>query len=122
MERAHYKLDLWMKSVDLVVEVYNLTSSFPEAEKFGLIPQIRRTAVSIPSNIAEGAARETKKEFNKFLSIAQGSASELETQFIICERLKYIDNSTLEAVLSKTADITRMIVGLKKSLRGERKR
>jgi len=122
MERAHYKLDVWMKSVDLVVEIYNLTSSFPEAEKFGLISQIRRAAVSIPSNIAEGAARETKKEFNKFLSIAQGSASELETQCIICERLKYIDSSTLETVLSKTADITRMIVGLKKSLRGGRKR
>ena len=117
MERAHYKLDVWKKSIDLVVEVYNITSSLPEVEKFGLVSQIRRASISIPSNIAEGAARETKKEFNNFLSIAQGSASEIETQPIICEKLKYIDSLVLNTMLDKIANITRMLVGLKKSLK-----
>lgn len=117
MERAHYKLDVWKKSIDLVVEVYNITSSLPEVEKFGLVSQIRRASISIPSNIAEGAARETKKEFNNFLSIAQGSASEIETQLIICEKLKYIDSLVLNTMLDKIANITRMLVGLKKSLK-----
>jgi len=116
MERAHYKLDVWRKSVDLVTEVYKLTASFPETEKFGLVSQIRRASVSIPSNIAEGAGRDTKKEFNNFLSIAQGSASELETQLIISEKLGYIEKQTLNIILKNLIDITKMIIGLKKSL------
>ena len=116
MERAHYKLDVWRKSVDLVTEVYKLTASFPETEKFGLVSQIRRASVSIPSNIAEGAGRDTNKEFNNFLSIAQGSASELETQLIISEKLGYIEKQTLNIILKNLIDITKMIIGLKKSL------
>jgi len=79
--RAHRKLDLWQKSVDFVVDVYNVTKGFPSEERFGLISQIRRAAASIPANIAEGAARNSDKEFLYFLSNAQGSASEVDTFF-----------------------------------------
>lgn len=119
IERAHYKLDVWRKSVNLITEVYALTSSFPEVEKFGLVSQIRRASVSIPSNIAEGATRDTNKEFNNFLSIAKGSASELETQLIICEKLKYIEKVTLDRFIKKIEDITKMLVGLKKSIKSQ---
>jgi four helix bundle protein len=77
--RAHRKLDLWQKSVDFVVDIYNVTKTFPADEKFGLISQIRRSAGSIPANIAEGAGRNSDKEFLYFLSNAQGSASEVDT-------------------------------------------
>ena len=79
--RSHEKLDVWKRSIDLVVSVYRLTENFPSEEKFGLTSQIRRASVSIPANIAEGAARESDKEFVRFLSIAQGSTSEVETEF-----------------------------------------
>jgi four helix bundle protein len=78
--RPHERLDVWNKAIDLVTMVYRATESFPREERFGLTSQIRRAAVSIPANIAEGAARDSKKEFAHFLSNAQGSASELETE------------------------------------------
>ena len=115
--RPHQKLDVWKKSIDFVSEIYRLTSVFPEKEKFGLISQLRRASISIPSNIAEGAGRESKKEFRNFLSIAQGSASELETQLIISERLEYIDTESLKEMLNFLNDISKMIIGLKKSLK-----
>lgn len=115
--RPHCKLDVWNKSIDFVSEIYKLTSKFPDGEKFGLISQLRRAAISIPSNIAEGAARESKKEFLNFLSIAQGSASEIETQLIISNKLDYISEDTLGKMLNLASDISKMITGLKKSLR-----
>ncbi len=88
--RPHQKLDAWGKSVDLVVEVYKATERFPKEEKYSLTSQIRRAAVSVPANIAEGAGRYSQKEFAHFLSNAQGSASELETELIIAHRLGYL--------------------------------
>ena len=82
-------LDCWKLSVDLVVDVYNLTSGFPKNEKFGLVSQINRSAVSIPSNIAEGSARQNDKEMIQFLYVALSSTAELETQLIIAKKLKY---------------------------------
>lgn len=117
MGKPHYKLDVWNKGIDLVLEIYRITSKFPDGEKFGLIAQMRRSVVSIPSNIAEGTARNTKKEFNNFLSIAQGSASELETQLIITNKLDYIDKKDLDSIIEKVTDISKMINGLKRSLR-----
>ena len=81
--RPHEKLQTWIESADLVLNIYKATEKFPKEEKFGLTSQIRRAAVSIPTNIAEGAARNSSKEFAHFVSIAQGSASELETELII---------------------------------------
>ena len=81
----HKKLDVWKYSMDLVVHVYKITSNFPKSEVYGLTSQMRRCAVSVPSNIAEGAARNSNKEYNRFLAIALGSLSELETQLLIAE-------------------------------------
>ena len=114
--RPHHKLDVWKKSLDFVTEVYELTFTFPETEKFSLVSQLRRAAISIPSNIAEGAARESRKEFRNFLSIAQGSAAEIETQLIISNRLRYVNKERLDKMINLLADISRMLTGLRKSL------
>ena len=115
--KSHKDLLVWQKAVELVVTVYRITSTFPRDELYGLVSQIRRSAVSIPSNIAEGAARQTKREFQQFLHIALGSASELETQFIIAGRLGYCDALQLEAMLREMDQIRRMLLGLIRQLR-----
>lgn len=89
MERKYQRLQVWQEAIELVTEVYWLTSRFPDSEKFGLVGQMRRAAVSIPSNIAEGAGRGSDKEFRRFLMIARGSLQELETQLIISGRLGF---------------------------------
>lgn len=95
--RNHKDLKVWKKSVDLVDNIYRITESFPNKEIYGLTNQLRRSAVSIPSNIAEGAARGSKKEFIQFLYIALGSLAEVETQMIIASRLGYLN--TLDFLL-----------------------
>jgi four helix bundle protein len=89
---CHEDLEIWKLSIKLVKNTYNVTRSFPDEEKYILISQMRRAAISIPSNIAEGAGRKSKKEFINFLSIALGSLTELETQFVISVELEFIDN------------------------------
>jgi len=86
----HKDLDVWKKGMDLVEKVYAMSRAFPDTERFGLTSQIRRAAVSIPSNIAEGAARKSDKELLQFLSIAIGSLAELETQYLIAIRLDFV--------------------------------
>lgn len=86
----YLQLKIWLEAMDLVETIYKVTNTFPSTEKFGIVSQMTRTAVSIPSNIAEGAGRETDKEFCHFLNIATGSAYELHTQVIICERVGLI--------------------------------
>jgi len=88
--RGHKDLIIWQKSMDLVEEIYKITSSFPKDKIFGLTSQIKRAIISVPSNIAKGAARATNKDFKKFLYIALGSLSEVETQLLIAKRLNYI--------------------------------
>lgn len=88
-------LRIWNEAMELVTVVYKLTLDFPSEEKFGLTQQIRRSAVSIPSNIAEGASRNTNKEFKYFLGIANGSCAELITQLLICERLGYGNSAAI---------------------------
>jgi four helix bundle protein len=112
--KAHHKLNVWQRAIDLVTDIYKLTEEFPKEEIYGLTSQMRRAAVSIPSNIAEGAARGSKAEFRKFLAIAQGSISELETQIIISSKLGFC--TTEEGFLSELDEISRMIVGLRKSV------
>jgi len=97
----HKKLDVWIKSMDLVEQIYKFTLKIPDSEKFGLISQMRRAVVSIPSNIAEGAARKGDREFIQFIHIALGSLAELETQYLIVIRLNYTDkNNDLEDLLT----------------------
>ena len=110
------ELNVRQKSVDLAVDIYSLTKKLPAEERFGLISQINRSAVSIPSNIAEGAGRNTNNEFNHFLGISVGSSFELETQLIITQRLDFISVEDLNVVVKKLNDIQNMVYGLKSSL------
>src|SRR2546426_9934145 len=110
--RPHQKLEVWIKALELVTDVYKDTESFPKEERYGLTSQIRRAAVSIPANIAEGAGRHSKKEFAYFLSNSQGSTSELETELIIAHRLGYIDETTFSRLVSQLERIGRLITGL----------
>ncbi|MFN2510627.1 MAG: four helix bundle protein [Pyrinomonadaceae bacterium] len=114
--RPHQKLDAWSKSVDLVVEV-EATERCPKEEKYGLTSQIRRAGVSIPANIAEGAGRYSQKEFAHFLSNAQGSASELETELIIAHRLGYLSEVLLSQLISDLERIGRLNTGLTRRIR-----
>jgi four helix bundle protein len=115
--RPHQNLEAWSKAVDLVIDLYKATEPFPREEKFGLTSQIRRAAVSVPSNIAEGAARRSSKEFGYFISNAQGSASELETELIIAHRLGYLSEGAFAELLSKLERIGRLMTGLSRRVR-----
>jgi four helix bundle protein len=114
----HHNLEAWNKALDLVTDVYRSTEAFPKEERYGLTSQIRRAAVSISANIAEGVARFSSKEFARFLSNAQGSASELETEFIIAHRLRYRDDANFSRLSTQLDRISRLITGLAKQVRG----
>lgn len=115
--RPHQNLDVWKRSLSFVKKVYELTNDFPENEEYGLSSQIRRAASSVPSNIAEGAARNTENEFLNFLHMAQGSNSEIETQLLIASQLGFVEEDELKKLLKTNGEISRMIVGLQNSLR-----
>lgn len=110
--RPHERLDVWKKAVEFVVAVYRATDTFPRDERFGLTSQLRRAAVSIPANIAEGAGRKSNKEFAYFVSNAQGSASEVETELLIASKLNYLEEPKYRALSSSLDDIGRMLTGL----------
>ena len=113
--KTHKDLDAWKRSLDLVEMVYKVSKEFPKEELYGLINQLRRAAVSIPSNIAEGAARGSKKEFIQFLHIALGSLSEVETQLIIANRLGYVNDTN--DIDQQLGTIRKLILGLIRYLR-----
>lgn len=115
-ERPHRKLVLWQKAMDFVTDVYRLGQSFPASERFGIVSQIQRAAVSVPSNIAEGAARRTRKDYVHFLYTARGSLSELDTQFEIATRLGYLDSLRYSKVQEQTEELSRMLNALIASL------
>lgn len=112
--RTHRDLDVWREGIALVVEVYKLLKVFPREERYGLLDQIKRAAVSIPSNIAEGAARKSPKEFMQFLYIALGPAAELETQLVISKKLSFLAE---EEILEKLERLKSKLPGLIRSLR-----
>lgn len=116
--RSHLDLEVWKVSMDFVVEIYKLTAAFPDHEKYGLTSQIRRAAVSIPSNIAEGSARRNSKELIQFLYISLGSVAEIETQLILSKRLNYIkENQELsEKIHYIRVLITRLIKSIKNKI------
>jgi S23 ribosomal protein. len=119
VKRAHHDLKVWQEAMELVKMIYECSSSFPESENYGLKSQIRRAAISIPSNIAEGAARTGSKEFLQFLSISRGSLSEVETQLLIAKNLGYIKNQ--EHVLEQIDKVFGLLGGLINSLRERKK-
>lgn len=106
--RTHKDLIVWQKAMAFVEEVYKLTDKMPNGELYGLTSQIRRSAVSIPSNIAEGAARNHNKEFVQFLYVALGSSAELETQLLLAERLKFISTAPIDNL----SEIKKLLLGL----------
>ena len=110
--KSYRELLIWQKSIDLVTVVYKLTKKFPKIEKYALIDQIHRAAVSVPSNIAEGQARQHTKEFRQFLYMALGSLAELDTQLIIATKLGYIKDDDLNGLDVRIAELRRMIAGL----------
>lgn len=122
MEKPHKKLDAWKLAMDLVIEIYGETAKFPNQERYGLIDQIRRAAISIPSNIAEGAARHTRKEFINFLHIAQASLSEVDTQIELASRLRYIDETKQTLLDGQMERIDKTITGLIRHLSQEKVR
>jgi four helix bundle protein len=115
--KSHKDLNLWKESMNLVEDIYSISKHFPKEEVYGLTSQMRRCAISVPSNIAEGAGRKGAKEFARFLYIALGSLSELETQFEISIRLKYISNEVdTQSIFDKIIYIRRMLAKLIKSI------
>ena len=109
-------LQIWQEAMDIVEIIYRTTNHFPAEEKYGLCSQMNRAAVSIPSNIAEGAGRNTDKEFSHFISIAMGSMYELHTQIILCERIGYIDHIASVQIQDRLDNLQRMSISLKKKL------
>jgi four helix bundle protein len=112
----HKELIAWQKAIELVEEVYKITQTIPKEEMFGIISQMRRCSISIPSNIAEGHSRNSSGEFKQFLGIAKGSSAELETQLIIAQKLGYITHAKLGEVNSLLVDVRKLISGLLRSL------
>ena len=110
------ELIAWQKAMDLAVDVYRVTRAFPREEIYGLTNQVRRAAVSIPSNIAEGQGRGIGQAFSHHLRIGNGSRQELETQMLLAQRLSYIDDATVLPVLDLSAEVGRLLNGLLRSL------
>jgi four helix bundle protein len=112
MEKPHKRLNAWKSAMELAVELYRMTDSFPSREAYGLTQQIRRAVTSIPSNIAEGAARQTKKEFVNYLHMVQGSLSELDSQLELANKLGYLKDDALTSMDGRMSQIDKMISGL----------
>ncbi len=119
-KRPHERLEVWRDAMDLVEAVYRFSSRFPDSERFGLVSQIRRAAVSIPANVAEGAARRSKQEYLRFLSIARGSLSEVDTHVQIAQRLQFAGpDETLDELVDRCfAKLTALMNSLSRSDRG----
>ncbi|OGU70842.1 MAG: hypothetical protein A3H45_06315 [Ignavibacteria bacterium RIFCSPLOWO2_02_FULL_55_14] len=116
-QRPHKSLDVWKYAMQLVVRIYRTTKRFPRSEEFGLSSQMRRAAVSIPSNIAEGLARRTEREKLQYLSICQGSLSELDTQNDISVKLEYADVTVHDEIATEILTVQKLLSGLMRSIR-----
>ena len=115
--KSYRELTVWQEAMSLVELIYTQTTSFPSEERYGLTQQIRRAAVSVPSNIAEGHARDSTKDYLRHLSIARGSLAEVETQLLLATRLRYLPTEQFEKIEQTLDGISRMLRGLQKSLR-----
>jgi four helix bundle protein len=112
MAQSFRQLIAWQKAMELVTEIYRVTKNFPCDEAYGLTSQLRRAAVSVPSNIAEGQARYSRREFYRFLTVARGSLAEIETQVTIAKSLDYLTSATADLLLSRSAEPGRILNGL----------
>lgn len=115
--RTHKDLDVWKEGIEHVLNVYEIVNKFPGEEKYGLVGQIKRSAISMPSNIAEGAARSSKKEFLQFLFVSLGSVSELETQLILAEKPSFLNDKEIFSLVEKEKY---KLIGLIRQLRGNK--
>ena len=111
------ELEIWKRSRLFCSDIYQITSKFPESEKFGLTNQLKRASVSMPSNIAEGSSRQSNKDFSKFLEVTLGSAYEIETQLLIASDLKFISNTELDNLINELDEIIKMISKFKSTLK-----
>ena len=118
--RGHRDLLVWQKAMVLVIDIYRATCDFPRHELYGLISQLRRAAVSIPSNLAEGHARNSKNEFRQFVGQARGSLCDLETQVEIAKTLHYMEVDVANDMLERIAELGRMLTGLRSWCSGEK--
>ncbi len=114
--RPHKNLEVWKESIQLVKMIYNLCHNFPVDEKFGLVSQLKRASVSVPANIAEGAARQTNKEFYQFLSISSGSLSEIDTLIEISLSLEIVDSENYNKIFEQLNKVTALLNGLKRKV------
>ena len=119
--RSYRELIAWQKAIELVTAIYECTRSFPDSERFGLTSQLRRAAVSVPSNIAEGQGRASTGEFNQFLGHARGSLLEIETQIFIAQSLGFLASGDSEDLLARCAEVGRILNGLMGSLKNRKR-
>jgi len=115
--KTYREIICWQKAIELVKFIYKATKNFPLSEQFGLTSQLRRAAVSIPSNIAEGFGRGSNKDFNRFLEISKGSLFELQTQLLIAKELDFINDESYKLIYEKSREVERILVGFMKSLK-----
>jgi four helix bundle protein len=118
--QSYHDLIAWQKAMNLVAAIYCCTQTFPKVESYGLVSHLRRAAVSVPSNIAEGHARQSTGEFRQFLGHACGSLMEIETQILIAERLGYVDSTKSVPLLERTAEVGKILNGLLRALPSRR--
>jgi four helix bundle protein len=116
MVESYRDLVVWQRAMELVEGIYKFTARLPDAERFGLVAQLRRAAVSIPSVLAEGHARASTREFSRYVSIARGSLAEIETQLLITQRLDLASNQASDLLLAQCDEQSRLLRGLKKAL------
>jgi four helix bundle protein len=119
MVQSYRELVAWNKAMELVTEIYRVTHTFPKDELFGLMSQLRRAAVSVPSNIAEGKGRLSKGEFRQFLGNARGSLAEVETQILIAQNLSYLDKSAAEKLLAMVEEVGKVLNGLISAIKNQ---
>ncbi len=120
--RSYRDLLVWQKSMDLAMEIYAVVKNFPKEELYGLTSQMKRSALSVPSNIAEGSSRRTTGEFMRYINIATGSLAEIETQIIFSSRLNYINKEITSSLLKQADEVSRMLQGLYNSLESKTSR
>jgi four helix bundle protein len=114
---SYQELIVWQKAMDLTVQIYKITAKLPKEELFSLTNQMRRAAVSIPSNIAEGQARHSRKEFLQFIGIAKGSKAELETQLLLCQKIGYLIDTDISEAMNLLQEVGKMLNVLARKLR-----